>query len=108
MFVKSMIFVQIDNDIFTTTVKYNKSCKESKRLWCYPIPFDSINICSSDLYRIIKDKSINFSLSCVEYIALENNVARNKIIWNCIYKDSNYKDIEIDAVSGEVIRIMES
>lgn len=105
---KSVIFVQIDKDMLTTAVRYDNNCKESKRLWGYPIPFDLVNIYSQDLNKIIKDKDANFSSNSIKYIVLKNNVSRNKIIWRCIYKSNNYKDIEIDAVSGEVLRVMEN
>lgn len=105
---KSVIFVQIDKDIFTTAVRYDSNCKESKRLWGYPIPFDLVKIYSQDLNKIIKDKDADFSSNSIKYILLENNAARNKIIWRCIYKSNNYKDLEIDAVSGEVLRVMEN
>lgn len=103
---KSVILINIKNDIFTTAVKYDNFTKESKRLFNYPIDNNLIKINSSDLSKIIKKSDNNFNSNNISYISINYNLSRNKIIWDCIYLGDNYVNIEVDANTGEIIRVM--
>lgn len=103
---KNVILVNIKNDIFTTAVKYDNFTKESKRLFNYPIDNNLVKIHSSDLSNIIKKTDSDFNASNISYISISYNVPQNKVIWDCIYSGDNYVNIEVDANTGEVVRII--
>lgn len=99
----SIIWVNIIDDCFEAARIYNTNSRFANIMYNPPMDMQDLNICSQDLFNIIKNFDDEFDVDSILFLELGYNSYYESQVWECIYKTNNSRNIKVNATNGEIL-----